>query len=482
MKTGRSALVVDDEELIRWSLAEELRSNGFDPVVAGSLAEARELAKQCEPELCIFDVRLPDGSGVDLLRDYRARDQDLPIIMITGHGSARLALEVTEVGATDYLPKPYDLTELMLVVTRAMANSQRRRELRVLRHRSSSAGYPEIIGDSVAMNRLFELLHRLEDAQAPTVLVHGESGTGKELVARAIHKRSKRRDSPFLEVDCTGLTDNLIQSELFGHERGSFTDAKQRKLGLFEIAGDGTIFLDEIGELALPTQSRLLRALENRRFKRVGGTADISFKARVVVATNKDLQAEVKAGRFRADLYYRLNVIPVVVPALRYRDGDIPLLASHFTSVLGRGFGRSQIRLGSAALDCLSAYEWPGNVRQLRNALERAVILCPSDEISVSELPPEVRHRAADFRSLEAGTFVLPEAGVDLAALERSLLLQALDRCNGNQSAAARLLSIGRYALRYRMEKFDLLGSRSVSDQADQQEALDDTHSNSTTA
>ena len=370
MKTGRSALVVDDEELIRWSLAEELRSNGFDPVVAGSLAEARELAKQCEPELCIFDVRLPDGSGVDLLRDYRARDQDLPIIMITGHGSARLALEVTEVGATDYLPKPYDLTELMLVVTRAMANSQRRRELRVLRHRSSSAGYPEIIGDSVAMNRLFELLHRLEDAQAPTVLVHGESGTGKELVARAIHKRSKRRDSPFLEVDCTGLTDNLIQSELFGHERGSFTDAKQRKLGLFEIAGDGTIFLDEIGELALPTQSRLLRALENRRFKRVGGTADISFKARVVVATNKDLQAEVKAGRFRADLYYRLNVFAIELPPLRERRADIPLLAREFLRKACAAMGKSVRTIDDAAISQLAAHTWPGNVRELRSAIE----------------------------------------------------------------------------------------------------------------
>ena len=460
--TGRpTVLVVDDEQLIRWSLAEELRTAGYEPVEAGSVSEARALREQHSPELYIFDIRLPDGSGIDLLREVRTDDSDTPIVMITGHGNVSTAVEVTRLGATEYIPKPFDLREMMLVVDRATTAARRNRELRALRERAARSGYQEIVGNSPAMTRVFDLLRRLEDADAPTVLVLGESGTGKDLVARAIHDRSRRADEPYLEIDCTGLSDQLIQSELFGHERGAFTDARSRKLGLFEVAGRGTIFLDEIGELSMVTQSKLLRALENRRFKRVGGTADVQLKARIIAATNRDLTAEVDAGRFRKDLYYRLNVIPVNVPPLRDRAGDVPLLVNHIVRKLARDLGRPIREVDDTAMRLLESYDWPGNVRELRNALERAVILCRDEIITSADLPPELGGaRSAPFGS---SGFLLPEEGIDLAALERDLVVQALDRAEGNQSKAARLLGIGRYALRYRMEKMGLLPSRKGS-------------------
>ncbi|MCO4773052.1 MAG: sigma-54-dependent Fis family transcriptional regulator [Deltaproteobacteria bacterium] len=451
-------LIVDDEKLIRWSLAEELRSHGYEPLEAGNLAEARAHLETSDLELCIFDIRLPDGSGIDLLKEVRVDDQDTPIIMITGHGNVATAVEVTRAGATEYIPKPFDLREMMLVVGRASSSGREKRELRALRAHTGKGGYGELVGASASMASMFELLHRLEDADAPTVLILGESGTGKDLVARAIHRRSRRKDEPFLEIDCTGLSDALIQSELFGHERGSFTDAKARKLGLFEVAGRGSIFLDEIGELSMGTQSKLLRALENRRFKRVGGTQDIHLRARIIAATNRDLNAEVDAGRFRKDLYYRLNVIPVQVPPLRDRAGDVERLVEFFVRRLAADMGRPTPRVTSAARERLVGYEWPGNVRELRNVLERAVILCREAVIGTEDLPGELGGGGAP--AMSSGRFLLPEDGLDLAALERDLVNQALERTGHNQSQAARLLGIGRFALRYRMEKMGLLPGR----------------------
>ena len=449
-------LIVDDEELIRWSLTEELKSAGYKTVEAGTVKQAREAAEGIDPDLCILDIRLPDGTGVDLLREFRARDAELPIVMITGHGNIARAIEVTKLGATEYIHKPFDLREMLLVIERAIRNARQGRELKMLHARAARRGYQEIIGASPAMLRVFDLLARLEDADAPTVLILGESGTGKDLVARAIHTRSRRSDEPFLEIDCTGLSDQLIQSELFGHERGAFTDAKARKPGLFEVAGRGTIFLDEVGELSPVTQSKLLRALENRRFKRVGGTVDLELKARVVAATNKDLANEVEAGTFRKDLFYRLNVIPVHVPPLREREGDIPLLVHHFIDKLARDLGRPIGGIEPDALARLDGYDWPGNIRELRNVIERAVILCRTDRIEVGDLPRELARGQVGTPAWQ-GSFVLPEGGIDLAALERDLVLQALERSGGNQSEAARLLGIGRYALRYRMDKVGLL-------------------------
>lgn len=457
-------LVVDDEELIRWSLGEALRGAGYHSVEAGSLREARTRLEALNPDLVILDIRIPDGSGLDYLRELRLHDADLPVVMITGHGNVQTAVQATQAGATAYLPKPFDVQEMLLVVGRALADAGQRRELRILRERSSTQGYESIVGQSAAMADLIALLRRLEDADAQTVLLLGESGTGKDLVARAIHQRSRRSTEPFLEIDCAGLSDQLIQSELFGHERGAFTDAKERKAGLFEVAGRGSLFLDEIGEMSMNTQSKLLRALENRRFKRVGGTTDISLRARVIAATNRDLAAEVEAGNFRRDLYYRLSVIPIVVPRLVDRRGDVPLLVEHFVRKCAREMGRPAPSVEPAAVALLDSYAWPGNVRELRNVIERAVVLCRGGAILAADLPVEIA-RAGGVRAGHGSIFTLPEEGIDLAALEDDLVRQAMERAAGNQSQAARLLGLGRFALRYRLEKLGLLkGSEAGAD------------------
>jgi DNA-binding NtrC family response regulator len=296
---------------------------------------------------------------------------------------------------------------------------------------------------------------------APTVLLTGESGTGKDLIAHAIHELGPRKSGPMMEVDCASLPEQLIESELFGHERGAFTDARQTKRGLFEVARGGTIFLDEIGEMSITTQSRLLRALEGRRFKRVGGTADISFDAGVIAATNRDLSEEARKGTFREDLFFRLNVIRVEVPPLRERREDVPLLVDHFIERFAKEFRRPVRGVSAEALQQLVAYPWPGNVRELRNVIERIVILESSPVIESRHLPSEVRFGRTGAKVGSPGApFLLPEGGVDLEAVERSLIEQALDRTQGNQSAAARLLGITRYTLRYRLEKHGLMPGR----------------------
>jgi DNA-binding NtrC family response regulator len=448
-------LVVEDDRLVRLTVCEQLSQAGLIPIAADTLGEARALAEQVEPSAYVIDIRLPDGSGIDLLRSVRAQDADVPVLVITGHGSASTAVEVTQLGATEYLAKPFDPEELVLLVRRALATAGTRRELRLRRERAAS-GYGELQGQSPAMKKLFALLSQLEAADAPTVLIEGESGTGKELVARAVHSRSRRNKEPFLEIDCTGLDERLVQSQLFGHERGAFTDAKERKAGLFEVAGRGTIFLDEIGELGLQTQSQLLRALESRRFRRVGGTTALPLRARFVAATNRDLSAEVAEGRFRQDLYYRLAVIQVQVPPLRAREGDIPLLCRELLRTLAHRSGRKAPRISAEAMEMLEACPWPGNVRQLRNVLERAMIL-QGDPITPDALPLDVRQPSRMEAGRRDGGFVLPPEGVDLNDVQASLIEQALERTRGNRTAAGRLLGLTRFTVRYQAEKLGLL-------------------------
>ncbi len=450
-------LVLEDDRLVRMTVSEELRQAGFEPVVAGTLAEAKQLLADIEPALYVLDIRLPDGSGISMLRQVRSQDPDVPVVMITGHGSIQTAVEVTRLGATEYLAKPFDPEELVLLVRRALERSREKYELRHHRQRAAGGSYEELTGLSRPMLRLFSLLARLEQADAPTVLIQGESGTGKELVARAIHRRSRRADQPFLEIDCTGLDEQLVQSELFGHERGAFTDAKQRKAGLFEVAGRGTILLDEIGDLGLQTQSKLLRALESRRFKRVGGTKDLQLRARVLAATNRDLAQAVKDKQFRQDLYYRLAVIPVVVPPLRQRHGDIPLLVEVLTTSLAERLGRESPEISDSAMALLEAYPWPGNVRELRNVLERAIVMY-TDTIEVSDLPLELgRPRSNGDGPLRDGGIRLPEDGLALADVEASLIAQALERSGGNRTQAGSLLGLTRFSLRYRAQKLGLI-------------------------
>ncbi|MCP4808780.1 MAG: sigma-54-dependent Fis family transcriptional regulator [Proteobacteria bacterium] len=453
MPVQATLLVVDDEELIRWSVNEHMRAKGFRVVEAEDGVQALKLVEEHAPDVILTDLNMPKMGGLQFLRALRESGRDTPVVVLTAHGGVDSAVEATQLGATGYLAKPFDLREVALAVEKALDNHRLAREVHYLRGRQT-AHYGSIIGESPAMQKLFDVLRRLEDVEAPTVLLTGESGTGKDLIAHAIHESGPRKSGPMMEVDCAALPEQLIESELFGHERGSFTDAKQTKRGLFEVARGGTIFLDEIGEMSQGTQAKLLRALESRCFKRVGGVSSIRLDAGVIAATNRDLGDEVAKGNFREDLYFRLNVIRVQIPSLRERREDVGPLCEHFIERFAREFRRDVRGISGEALERLRGYGWPGNVRELRNLIERMVILDPHEIIEADHLPAEVRYS----RSSTTGStpFVLPEEGVDLEEVEKSLLQQALDRTGGNQSAAARLLGISRYALRYRIEKHGL--------------------------
>ncbi|MFH1464149.1 MAG: sigma-54 dependent transcriptional regulator [Pseudomonadota bacterium] len=454
-----SILVCDDEELIRWSLRQYLEEEGYAVEEAGDGVACLEIVRAKAPGLLILDLRMPLMGGVEVLEELAAEERDLPVIVITAHGAVDVALQASRLGARAYLSKPFDLRELGLAVRQVLKTHRLEGELRYLRGRKAGA-YGRILGTSPAMRRLFETLRRLERVDAPTVLITGESGTGKDLIAHAIHENGPRREGPMMEVDCASLPEQLIESELFGHERGAFTDARTTKRGLFEVARGGTIFLDEISETSTSTQAKLLRALESRRFKRVGGVADISLDAGVIAATNRDLEAEVQAGRFRQDLYYRLNVIRIDVPPLRSRREDIPTLVDHFVRRFNAKFGRNVQGVSEDALARLEAADWPGNVRELRNILERAVIMEADELLLGQHLPSDLGLAGVDGRdpSRRGAGVILPPEGLNLERLERSLLTQAMERTEGNQSAAARLLGISRFALRYRLEKHHLAG------------------------
>jgi two-component system response regulator AtoC len=450
----RRVLVVDDEELIRWSLTERLRTDGHDIVEAGTAAEALARAEE-GVDLVVLDYKLPDGDGVAVLKQLRDIDPDTLVIMLTAHKSVDIVVEAMKAGAFDYATKPFDLDDIALRVTRALETTRLRRELRTLREalaRPYSLG--SIIGESEPMQRVKALIRKVATSPSSTVLITGESGTGKDLIAKVIHYSSSRGARPFLNITCSALTETLLESELFGHERGAFTDARQQKRGLLEQADDGTVFLDEIGEMTPALQAKLLRFLEEKTFRRVGGSGDIHVDVRVVAATNRDLETHVREGKFRDDLYYRLNVLRVEAPPLRARDNDIALLAQYFIEGFAREFKRPVQGLSHAAEAGLKAYGWPGNVRELRNLVERAVLLAETDALQPQDF--ESLHTARIHPSGGNGQFPLPAEGVDLEAVEKSLVVQALERAGGNQTRAATFLGLHRDQIRYRIEKFGL--------------------------
>jgi DNA-binding NtrC family response regulator len=449
----RRVLIVDDEPLIRWSLAERLRADGHEAVEAGTAADAFDRADQ-GVDLVLLDYGLPDQDGMAVLRRLRDLDPDVLVIMLTAHRSVETVVEAMRAGAFDYATKPFDLDDVAIRVGRALDTTRLRRELRTLRQTLSKPfGLESIIGESDAMQRVKTLVRKVASSPASTVLVTGESGTGKDLIAKVIHYASSRAARPFLNITCSALPDTLLESELFGHERGAFTDARQQKRGLVEEADEGTLFLDEIAEMAPALQAKLLRVLEEKAFRRVGGSGDVRVDVRVIAATNRDLEDAVKAGRFREDLYYRLNVLRVEVPPLRARGDDVCLLAQSLVETYGREFKRPVRGLSRATEAALKAYAWPGNVRELRNLVERAVLFCEGDRLEPADFGSL---RTAPRPSGSAAGFELPPEGVNLEELERSLVVQALERTGGNQTRAAALLSVHRDQIRYRIEKFGL--------------------------
>ncbi|HZM00484.1 MAG TPA: sigma-54 dependent transcriptional regulator, partial [Planctomycetota bacterium] len=448
--TAPAILVVDDEALIRFTLRSRLEKEGYAVLEADSVAAARQRLRD-GVDLVLLDFKLPDGDGLSLLRTIKEQDPDMLVILMTGFSSLENAVAAIKQGAYDYVNKPFDVEEFMLRVGKALETTRLRREVRALRSgQDRRYGIDSIIGDCPVTLGLKELLARIAASPASTVLLTGESGSGKDLFARVIHGLSARAEGPFVNITCSAMPETLLESELFGHERGAFTDARARKKGLLEGGDGGTVFLDEIGELSQAAQAKMLRFLEEKTFKRVGGSEDVRVDVRVIAATNRHLEDDVKAGRFREDLYYRLRVLPVDVPPLRERAADVPALVAHFVRVFNLEFRREVTGVEPEALAALSAYAWPGNVRELRNAVERAMILTRGDVLTPADFPT-----LGDVKPVTNG-FRLPTEGVKFEDLERDLVVQALERTGGNQTRAAALLGMNRDQIRYRIEKFGL--------------------------
>jgi len=461
-RSAYTVLVADDEELLRWSIKEIVSRQGYRVVVAENGREALEVYRREQPDLSLLDIQMPEMTGMEVLKEIIAEDPQALVVMISAYGQVERAVSACRLGAQDFVCKPFDNDDLLRRIDRILEPVRLRHQVEgLLAEQRQRYAIDQIVGRSKVLREVFTLIRKVAATPNTTVLITGESGTGKDLVAKVIHHRSARRGEPMVEINCAAIPEHLLESELFGHERGSFTGAGERKLGLVERASGGTLFLDEVGDMPLELQAKLLRLLENRTIRRVGGVDDIAVDLRVIAATNRDLSERVDEGAFRPDLYYRLNVLPIHLPPLRERHGDADLLVRYFLDRLNREMGKQVRTIGDAALAALAAYPWPGNVRELRNVVERAHILADGERIEVNDLPVEVCRAAGASPSSPIATdtiaFGLPEQGIDLEEVERRLLTDALERTDGNQTQAAALLGLGRDALRYRMKKFGML-------------------------
>lgn len=449
-------LILDDESTLRTALFRLLDRKGYQVVTAQRLDEARSfLTPDKAFDIAIIDMNLPDGNGLDLLGEIKSLSPATQVIVLTGFASIDTAIQATQKGAYHFLTKPFNVEELMGLMDKALAHKSLEQENKQLRSELGSRyQFNQIIGESEGIRSCLSLVERVAETDS-TVLVTGESGTGKELIARAIHYNSHRAKGPFVAINCGAIPSELLESELFGHVKGAFTGAITTRIGRFEMADEGTLFLDEIGDLDPSLQVKILRALQERIFEPVGSTKSVQVNVRVIAATNIDLEKAVKDGRFREDLYYRLNVIPIQIPALRERRTDIPLLLNHFMGQFNKNKTKTLTGFSQDALKCLMGYSWPGNIRELENLIERLSILKGSGSVDVSDLPPKYRSTAASFA--ETGAVEIPEAGLDFNTavdqFENALILKALEKTGWNKNQAALLLRLNRTTLVEKMKK-----------------------------
>ncbi|MDH3197024.1 MAG: sigma-54 dependent transcriptional regulator [Candidatus Krumholzibacteria bacterium] len=457
-------LLVDDQDTIRFFLEKTLTQEGYEAVTASTGADAIEKTRQVMPDLVLLDLKLPDIDGLEVLRRIKEIFPEIAVIMITAFGDIETAVTAMKHGAYDFVSKPINLDQLLLVIRKGLESERLNREvLQLKRQMDPDLGFDYILGDSPAMKRVYEVSQQVAKSDTTTVLIEGESGVGKEMVARLIHRFSARAEKPFMDINCASLPEQLLESELFGYEKGAFTDAKQQKQGLLEMANRGTLFLDEIAEMSLTIQVKLLRVLERMEFRRLGGTQDINVSVRVISATNRDLQREVDENRFRADLFYRLKVVPLYIAPLRERKEDLLKFVNYFVNNFNTKFNKHFETITDEARGMLLGYPWPGNIRELKNVIERVVLLEDGDAIGAEMLPfsaPRSDDSSIGRRIDAMLTQPIPEDGVDFERLvtevEKELIVKASEQAGWNQSRTARLLNMKRDKLRYRMKSFGI--------------------------
>ena len=476
-------LIVDDESLVRWSLRQKVQEWGYQPIEADTGSAALKAVQNESPDLVLLDLRLPDISGIEVLHQFRQTGYAAPVIMITADSRDNVRDALLNLGAFQFFEKPVEFDKLEFAIRNALESSRLKSENAELRGQvRRRTGYHEVIAVSQKMSELMAFVRKIASSEATTILVQGESGTGKDLIAKAIHYESSRAEKPFVAINCSAIPEMLMEAELFGHERGAFTDAKQLKKGLFEMADGGTLFLDEIGELSPLLQAKLLRVLEDQVIRRVGGVRDMQVDVRVIAASNRDLERAVREGSFRQDLYYRLAIISVFLPSLRDRKEDILPMVDFFVERYNRKFKKSVRGISDETRKLLLGHSWPGNVRELKNAIERAMILEEDAYLRPVYLPFSVGHAPSGITAFEAASgeaapqplangrtlprLSIPEGGTSLEEIERAMVDMAMKQANGNQTHAARLLDISRDALRYKLKKFGLFQSEEEATEA----------------